>query len=130
MRTRGAFLSCLLLLFLAALTPALAQAPAEVIEQECVAMDFSRDGRLAYAVRRVITVRRVQMQRDDIWLRTPDGKRKRIVDGERLVQGGAPFSYAIQSLRWGPAGKHLTVEMTVRFYTNWERGETEDSFLT
>ncbi len=93
-------------------------------------MDFARDGRLAYAVRRVITVRRVQMQRDDIWLRTTDGKRKRIVDGERLVQGGAPFSYAIQSLRWGPAGKHLTVEMTVRFYTNWERGETEDSFLT
>ena len=109
---------------------ATAQAPAKVIEQQCVAMDYAPDGRLAYAVRRVITIRRVQMQRDDVWLLASDGKTKRIVDGEKLVQGGSPFSYSIQSLRWAPDGRNLTVEMTIRFYTDYEKGETEDSYLT
>jgi len=102
----------LMFLILAALwTPASAQAPAKVIEQECVAMDYAPDGRLAYAVRRVISIRRVQMQRDDVWLLGADGKTKRIVDGEKLVQGGTPFSYSIQALRWAPDGRNLTVNI-------------------
>ena len=107
-----------------------AQSPVKVIEQECVALDYAPDGRLAYAVRRVITIRRIQMQRDDIWVLGNDGKQKRIVDGERLVQGGVPFSYAIQSLRWAPDGRNLAVEMNIRFYIDFEKGETRDSYLT
>lgn len=128
-----AILRSLLLVFLAALllsSGASGQSPVKVIEQECVALDFAPDGRLAYAVRRVISIRRIQMQRDDIWLLGAEGKPKRIVDGERLIQGGVPFSYSIQSLRWAPDGRNITVEMTIRFYTDFEKGETEDSYLT
>lgn len=106
------------------------QSLAKTVEQECVALDYAADGRLAYAVRRVISVRRIQMQRDDVWVLNTDGKQKRIVDGQRLVQGGVPFSYAIQSLRWAPDGRNLTVEMSIRFYTDFEKGITQDSYLT
>lgn len=115
---------------LAASEPLRAQTLTRTIEHECVAFAYAPDGRMAYAVRRVISVRRIQMQRDDIWLAALDGKSRRIVDGERLVQGGVPFSYSVQSLRWAPDGRNLTVEMSIRYYTDFERGVTEDSYLT
>jgi hypothetical protein len=110
--------------------PSQAQTLTKTIEHECVAFDYAPDGRIAFAVRRVISVRRIQMQRDDIWLAGLDGKQKRIVDGERLVQGGVPFSYSIHSLRWAPDGRNLTVEMSIRYYTDFEKGITQDSYLT
>jgi dipeptidyl aminopeptidase/acylaminoacyl peptidase len=84
------------------------------VDEDCAAIAFAPDGRIAYAVRRIVTIRKYDVQRDDIWVTTLDGKKKRIVNGERLVQGNALFSYAIQSLRWSPDGTRLTVEMLTR----------------
>ncbi|HEX9759397.1 MAG TPA: hypothetical protein VGA40_00680, partial [Candidatus Acidoferrales bacterium] len=85
--------------------------PTTTIDEECVAFAFAPDGRLAYAVKRVINVRRYDMQRDDIWVLFTDGKRKRILDGSKAVQSPVPFSYAIQSLTWSPDGLRLSVDM-------------------
>lgn len=86
-------------------------APQQTIEQEVVAMAFAPDGRLAYAVRRIITGRRIEQRRDDIFLLGADDKPKRIVDGQRLIRGGLPLSYAVQSIRWSPDGTKLAVEL-------------------
>lgn len=110
--------------------PSPGQTLARTIEQECVAFDYAADGRIVYAVRRIISYRRIQMQRDDVWVAGLDGKQKRIVDGERLVQGGVPFSYSIQSVRWAPDGRNFAIEMTIRYYTDFEKGITQDSHLT
>jgi dipeptidyl aminopeptidase/acylaminoacyl peptidase len=104
--------------------------PELTVEEPCTAIAYAPDGRLAFSVRRLITQRRIEMQRDDVWVIGIDGKRKRIVDGEKLVQGRAPFSYAVRSLRWSPDGRRLTVEMSTSFFTDIQRGETQDSFLT
>jgi dipeptidyl aminopeptidase/acylaminoacyl peptidase len=116
--------------FAPAATPPAQTIPSQVVEQECVAMAYAPDGRLAYATRRMIEVRRVEMRRDDIFLLGADGKPKRIVDGQRLVRSQTPFSYAIQSMRWSPDGSKLTVEMITSVFTNWERGTTEEGYLT
>jgi len=100
------------------------------VDADCTALAFSPDGtRVAYAVRRVITVRRVDMQRDDIWIATLDGKRKRIVNGEQIVQSPVPFSYAIRLLRWSADGSRLTVEMRTSAMID-ERGNTEEGVAT
>lgn len=105
--------------------------PVQRIEEECVAMAWAPDGdRLAYAVKRVIKVRRLEMQRDDIWvLSMVDGKRKRIVNGEKIVDARAPFSYTVRALRWSPDGRRLTVELYTRRMVD-ERGKTEEEMLT
>ncbi len=135
MRTRKHFMlfsiPCWIFLLAALAAAAQPQPQLEItIEEPCTAIAYAPDGRLAFSVRRLIERRNIEMQRDDIWVVWPDGKRKRIVDGEKLVQGRAPFSYAVRSLRWSPDGRRLTVEMSTSVFTDIQRGETEDSFLT
>lgn len=119
------------LLLLAALaqpaTPAAAPAQLEHelrIDDPVLAFAFAPDNRIAYAVRRIVKERRLEMQRDDIWVTSLDGKRKRIVDGAKLVSGSAPFSYSVRALRWAPDGRRLTVELDTNQMVD-ERGTTE-----
>lgn len=120
--------SSLLLLFLP--HPAVAQsAPTLTIEDDCAALAFAPDGRLAYAVRHIFSTRRIEMQRDDIWVLFPDGRRKRIVNGEKLVEGDAPFSYLVQSMRWSPDATRLTVELLTSQMTD-DRGTTQEGLAT
>ncbi|MCL5288489.1 MAG: hypothetical protein M1453_10910, partial [Acidobacteria bacterium] len=93
------------------------------------AFAFAPDGRIAYAVRRVFGERKLQLQRDDIWVTTLEGKKTRIIEGKKLFQGPVPFSYAIQSLRWSPDGARLAVEMYTSTMTD-ERGETKQGYAT
>src|SRR5713226_7256482 len=103
--------------------------PVTTIDQECMAFAYAPDGKIAYGVRHVLTTRRFEIQRDDIWLMTPDGKRRRIVNGEKLVQSPTPYSYAVQSLRWSPDGSRLTVELLTSQMIN-EAGDTKEGVLT
>ncbi len=119
-----------LLLALYFLPAARAQdSPLLTVDDECAALAYAPDGRIAYAVRRILTTRRLEIERDDIWIVAPDGKRHRIVNGEKLVQSRAPFSYAIQSLRWARDGKRLTVEMLTSEMID-QRGNTREGLLT
>jgi hypothetical protein len=86
-------------------------APLRTVEEEVVAFTWAPDGRLVYAVKRIMKRGRVEMQRDDVWMLWPSGERKRIVNGEKLVKSAAPFSYAILSLLWSPDGTKLTAEL-------------------
>jgi dipeptidyl aminopeptidase/acylaminoacyl peptidase len=114
----------------AAAPPAAAQVQPETsVDEKVVALDWAPDGRIVYAVERVIRVRRVDMQRDDIWLLTPDGKRRRIVNGQKLVQGGAPFSYAVRSLRWSADGRRMTAELQTVQFTD-DRGTTREVWMS
>jgi hypothetical protein len=114
----------------AGVAPVFAQdKPLQSIEETCMTMAYAPDGRIAYAVRRIYSSRRTDYERDDIWVLATDGKRKKIVNGEKIVQGGGDiYSYAIQSLRWSPDSARLTVEMLTS--TMDERGETHDGELT
>lgn len=92
-------------------------------------MAFAPDGRIAYAVRRIVRVRKIEMQRDDIWVASRDGKAKRIVNGEKLFPGEAPVGFGVQGLRWSPDGTRLAVEMTVRQMVDQE-GTIKEALLT
>jgi hypothetical protein len=88
-----------------------AQTPRVTIEDECTALAFSSDGRLAYSVKHVFNLAKFQVQRDDIWVLEKDGRRRKIVNGEKLVQGQAAYSYTVTKLRWSPGGTKLTAEL-------------------
>ncbi len=126
----------ILFLLLCLSAPARAQeTPTLTVDETCTAFAYAPDGRIAYAVRHILTTRRLEIQRDDIWLIGQDGKRRRIVSGEKLIQGPrglrdpAPFSYAVQSLRWSPDGTRLTVEMLTSQMIN-QRGDTQEGVVT
>ena len=123
-------LSLLLLILLFSAIPMNAQVtPALTIDEEVTAFAFSSDGRIAYAVRNVFGVRKLQLQRDDIWVATMDGKKTRIVEGKKRFVSTTPFSYSIQSLRWSPDGSRLAVEMYISAMTD-PRGDTKEGYAT
>jgi dipeptidyl aminopeptidase/acylaminoacyl peptidase len=120
-------LGCLLLV---SILPARAQdKPLLQIDEDCPAFDIAADGRIVYAVRHVFREKVWDLQRDDIWVVTPEGKKTRIVNGEKLVKSRVPFSYAIQATRWSPDGQRLTVEMITSEVIDQE-GNTREALIT
>jgi hypothetical protein len=107
-------------------TPASPQdRPVLTVEDDCTAFSFGPDGRIAYAVRHLMHTKHYDLQRDDIWVVTAEGKKTRIVNGEKLVRGTALFSYAIQSIAWSPDGRSLAVAMYTTQVVD-EKGNTKD----
>jgi hypothetical protein len=99
------------------------------IDDEVTRIAFSVDGRIAYAVRHVFSEKKIQLQRDDIWIADRDGKKRRILQGEKFVRGTGPFSYLVRGLRWSPDGAKLTVDLATIEMIN-EDGDTRESAMT
>jgi len=128
----GAFWGALLLLLSVIRAPAPVQAqgnPRLTVEEDCSTFAFAPDNRIAYAVRRIMKTKRYDLQRDDIWVTTLEGKKLRIVNGEKFVKSPVPYSYAIQALRWSPDSKRLTVEMLTDEVID-ASGNTREGLLT
>jgi hypothetical protein len=99
------------------------------IDDEVTRFAFSADGRIAYAVRHVFSEKKIQLQRDDIWIAERDGKKRRILQGEKFVRGTGPFSYLVRALRWSPDGTKLTVDLATSEMINAD-GDTRDGVMS
>jgi dipeptidyl aminopeptidase/acylaminoacyl peptidase len=99
------------------------------IDEDISRFAYSGGGRIAYATRHVFSVKKIQLQRDDIWIAEPDGKRHRILLGEKFVRGTGPFSYTVRGLRWSPDGSKLAVEMGTSEMIN-DDGDTREGVMT
>jgi dipeptidyl aminopeptidase/acylaminoacyl peptidase len=95
------------------------------IDQECTAFSMAADGRVVYAVRHTFSKKKFQMERDDIWMADAGGRRRRIVEGEKLIRGAGPFSYQVHALRWSPDGRRLVADLETKSM-NEEEGTEQD----
>ena len=115
---------------LASTLPSLAQEKlAFRIDDEVTRFAFSGDGRIAYSTRHVFSEKKIQLQRDDLWIAERDGKKKKILQGEKFVRGSGPFSYLVRGLRWSPDGKRLAVELATSQMIN-DAGNTREGVAT
>src|SRR3977135_74017 len=85
--------------------------PAFKIDEDIARFAFSGSGRIAFATRHLFSVKKIQLQRDDIWIAETDGKKRRILLGEKFVRGTGPFSYIVRGLRWSPDGSKIAAEL-------------------
>lgn len=120
------------LLLVTALLPLSCRAqgnPTFKIDEDVTRFAYSAGGRIAYATRHVFSVKKIQMQRDDIWISEPDGKKHRILLGEKFVRGSGPFSYTVRALRWSPDGGKITAELGTSEMIN-DAGDTREGVMT
>jgi len=103
--------------------------PAFRIDEDISRFAFSGGGRIAYATRHIFSVKKIRLQRDDIWIAEADGKRRRILLGEKFVRGNGPFSYTVRGLRWSTDGAKLAVEMETSEMFN-DAGDTREGVMT
>jgi dipeptidyl aminopeptidase/acylaminoacyl peptidase len=104
--------------------------PLQTIDDDITAFSFAPDGRIAYSVyRRIKTKQYDALEHDDIWLQDSNGKRRRLLEGQKYVRGSRPFSYLVDSFRWSPDGRYLLVQLFTTTVTD-DSGKAEDSFQT
>lgn len=121
---------CVSSLFFAA--PAYAQdldKPLQNIDEEVTAFGFAPDGRIAYGVRRNFKTKKYDLQHDDIWLMETNGKKRRLVQGDKFGRGDELFSYAADAFYWSSNGRMLLAQLYTTSVTD-ESGRTEDSYMT
>ena len=88
--------------------------PKLVIDETCQAFAIAPNSTtIAYAVPRIKHVKRLYIERDDIFI-SEGGKSRRIVDAEKFMPFPPPVGYVINSMRWSPNGKRLALDMTLQ----------------
>jgi len=93
-------------------------APKYSIDADTTAFAFAPDNRIVFGARHTMHTKLYELEHDDLWVASADGRRKRIVDGDKYVKGRAPFSYMINALAWSPDGHKLTVGMATEEVTD------------
>ena len=103
--------------------------PLQSIDDDITGFAYAPDGRLIYSVRRMFKTKLYDLQRDDIWLQESNGKRRRLLAGEKFTRGNAPFTYAVTSYRWSPNGRLILAQLLTTSVID-EAGKTEDALMT
>jgi len=103
--------------------------PLQTIDEEITAFGFAPDGRIVYGARRNIKTKKYDLQHDDIGLMETNGKRRRLLQGDKFTRGDELLSYTADAFSWSPNGRIILAQL---FSTNVvdESGRTEDSFMT
>ncbi len=88
--------------------------PLVTIEEDCRAFAIAADNRIVYAVPRMKRIKKIVIERDDIWIASPKGGKKQIVEADKFMPVPPPSSYMVDSLAWSPDGQRIAVNMTVQ----------------
>lgn len=81
------------------------------VDDDVTGFAYASDGRIVYSARRLFKTKKYDLQRDDIWLQEPNGKRKRLLQGEKFIRGAQPFSYMVDGFCFSPNGKYILAEL-------------------
>ena len=81
------------------------------VDDEVTAFAYAPDGRIVFSVRRMFKNKKYDMQRDDIFIAEANGKRRRILEGQKFTHGDKPFTYQVESFTWSPNGHIIAVQL-------------------
>ena len=93
--------------------PLLAQdKPSLEIGHDCEKFAVSNNNRIVCAVPQTKRIKKVVIQRADVYVAQPNGKDKMIVEAEKFMPVPPPQSYVVDSLSWSPDASHIVMSMT------------------
>jgi len=85
--------------------------PVVTIDEEVTAFSYAPDGRIVFSVRRMFKAKKYDLQRDDIWIMEPGGKRKRLLEGQKFTRNEKLFTYQVESFTWSPNGHIVAIQL-------------------
>jgi hypothetical protein len=88
--------------------------PPVLFEEDAATFAVSQDNKIACAVPRMKRIKKIVIERDDIWVLAPGGGKRRIVEGDKFMPVPPPTQYVVDSLAWSPDGRRLAMSMTVQ----------------
>ena len=87
--------------------------PKTVIDEDCSAFAVSQNNQIVCSVPQQKTKKKLTIERDDIWVVSSSGSKKKILEGEKFMPLIPPTTYVIESLAWSPDNKKIAVSMTI-----------------
>ena len=88
--------------------------PRVLFEEDASTFAVSQDNKIACAVPRMKRIKKIVIERDDIWVVSPSGGKRRIVEGDKFMPVPPPTQYVVDSLAWSPDGRRIAMNMTVQ----------------
>ncbi|MGB7844822.1 MAG: hypothetical protein WBL63_04345 [Candidatus Acidiferrum sp.] len=85
--------------------------PVMNVDEEVTAFAYAPDGRIVFSVRRMFKTKKYDLQRDDIFIVEGNGKKRRILEGQKFTHGDKPFTYQVESFTWSPNGHIVAVQL-------------------
>jgi len=96
------------------------------VDEEVTAFAYAPDGRLVFSVRRMFRAKKYDLQRDDIFILETNGKKRRILEGQKFTPGDKPLTYQVESFTWSPNG-HIVAVQLFTTTVDLEDGHAEDA---
>lgn len=87
--------------------------PKYMIDEDCAAFDVGGNNAIVYAVPRLKRIKRIILERDDIWISAGPGKERRIVDADKFMPIPPVTGYSVSSLVWSPDQHRIAANMTL-----------------
>src|SRR6202007_1417169 len=85
--------------------------PVTNIDEEVTAFAYAPNGNVVFSVRRMFKTKKYDLQRDDIWLLESNGKRKRLLEGQKFTHDDKLFTYTVESFTWSPNAHIIAVQL-------------------
>ena len=81
------------------------------VDEEVTAFAYAPDGKIVFSGRRMFKTKKYDLQRDDIYLLETNGKKRRILEGQKFTHGDKPFTYQVESFNWSPNGHIVAIQL-------------------
>ncbi len=88
--------------------------PKMVIDDDVQAFDIAPDNSIVYAVTHIKGVKRLVIERDDLFVASGPGKIRKLLEANTFMPMPPPEGFRVDSLAWSPDGQKIAVNMTLQ----------------
>jgi hypothetical protein len=92
------------------------ETPSATIDQDCSQFAIAPDNTVAYSVSRIKDFQKIMIERDELWLTSPGGKPRKIIDPDKFMPTPPPSTYIVQAISWSPDSQRLALAMLTKKY--------------
>lgn len=85
--------------------------PIRTADADCSQFAIAPDNTIAYSVPHMKHFEKMTLERDELWLMSPNGKFKEIIDPDKFMPVPPPATYIVQSISWSPDSRRLSLAM-------------------
>lgn len=108
------------------------EAPTRTIDADTTQFAIAPDNSIAFSISKLKHFDKITIERDELWVSSPRGKFKQIIDPDKFMPAPPPTTYVIQSIAWSPDSQRLSLSMLSKTFP-WEpkvkgkkRGQLDD----
>jgi hypothetical protein len=88
--------------------------PKMVIDDDVQAFDIAPDNSIVYAVTHIKGVKRLVIERDDLFVASGPGKIRKLLEANQFMPMPPPEGFRVDSLAWSPDGQKIAMNMTLQ----------------